>query len=248
MEPGYEAAPGPVGRQRRRRLPIVIGAVVVLLAVAIAKPWAGPDTQSTARVRPTFADPTASPRAPVANAPAAAGSVVADPSWPATTVASGPVDRAVAEAESALGSLTSRSGAWGVGATGAGPRLIREEPWEDWTPVAIEQVDGPPAHIAIWPGTDLCVGYPTIFDRPTVVAITAPAHIDPAASVVGWWTDGGRVASLTGSIRQIAPVGTAGIGYLERVDRAPWPAGRYEFHLETGGRTVALTVCLARGT
>jgi hypothetical protein len=124
--------------------------------------------------------------------------------------------------------------------------LVREEPWVDWAPVAPEEVDGPPAHIAVRPGTDLCLGYPVIFDRPTVVALTTPLHLDPAELPVGWWTDGGRVASLTGSIRELTP-GSTGIGYLERVDRAPWPAGRYEFHIETGGRTLALTVCLARG-
>ena len=248
METGYQSAPEPVGRPRRRRLPVVVGAVAVLVVIAIAKPWATPATsRSTAGVRPSSADTALSPHPRIASL-AAADPIAADPSWPATTVVSGPMDGAVAEAEADMGSLTARAGSWGVGATGAGPRLIRDEPWMDWTAVAIEQVDGPPAHIAIWPGTDLCLGYPAIFDRPTVVAITAPAHLDPTASLVGWWTDGGRVASLTGSIRQIAPVGTAGIGYLERVDRAPWPAGLYEFHLETGGRTVALTVCLARGS
>jgi hypothetical protein len=172
--------------------------------------------------------------------------LAADTGWPATSVASGPVVGAVAEAEAALASLKVRSGTWGVGATGAGPRLVRDEPWLDWAPVTPEEVDGPPAHIAIWPGTGLCVGFPTIFDRPTFVAVTTPLHLDPAESLVGWWTDGGRVASLTGSIREVGPR-SSGVGYLERVDQGPWPAGRYEFHLETGGRTLALTVCLASG-
>jgi hypothetical protein len=239
MEPGYENAPEPLGRPRSRRLPVVVGMIALLAAIAIAKPWAGPEPRgSTADVRPSPPEAAGASSRPDVTA--------ADPGWPAVSVASGPVGVAVTEAESALPSLAGRSGIWGVGGTGAGPRLVREEPWVDWAPVAPEEVDGPPAHIAVRPGTDLCLGYPVIFDRPTVVALTTPLHLDPAELPVGWWTDGGRVASLTGSIRELTP-GSTGIGYLERVDRAPWPAGRYEFHIETGGRTLALTVCLARG-
>jgi hypothetical protein len=241
MESGYQKAPEPLGRSGSRRLPLVVGVVTLLVGVAIVKPWAGPETlRPSAEVRPS-PHGSAAPVAPP-------DPLAADPVWPAVSVASGPAGEAVTEAEAAVASLRVRSGTWGVGATGAGPRLVRDEPWVDWAPVAPEEVDGPPAHIAIWPGTDLCLGYPSIFDRPTVVAVTTPTRLDPARSVVGWWTDGGRVAMLTGSIREVMPNGGAGVAYLERVDRAPWPAGRYEFHLETGGRTLALTVCLARGT
>jgi hypothetical protein len=79
-----------------------------------------------------------------------------------------------------------------------------------------------------------------------VVAVTAPVDTIPYFRVVGWWTDGGRVASLAGSVRQAAPSGANGIRYLERVDQAPWPAGRYEFHVFQGDAIVALTVCMAR--
>jgi hypothetical protein len=76
--------------------------------------------------------------------------------------------------------------------------------------------------------------------------VTAPADLVPDWRLVGWWTDGGKVASLDGSVRQISPAGDRGISYLERVDGAPWPPGRYEFHVIAGKRTVALTVCLTR--
>ena len=92
----------------------------------------------------------------------------------------------------------------------------------------------------------LCAGYPTIYDRPSFVAVTAPTDLAPDWRLVGWWTDGGRVASLDGSVRQIPSTGSRGISYLERVDGAPWPSGRYEFHVISGERTVALTVCLTR--
>ena len=238
MESGYEKAPEPLGRPRSRRLPVVVGVITLLVAVTIAKPWAGPETRpGAAQVRP-------SPHGSAGPAPPP--DPLADPTWPAISGASGPAGVAVTEASAALASLKVRSGTWGIGATGTGPRLMRDDPWVDWAAVAPEEVDGPPAHIAVWPGTDLCVRYPTIFDRPTVVVVTTPLRLDPAGPLVGWWTDGGRVAALTGSIRELMPNGSLGIGYLERVDRAPWPAGRYEFHVETGGRTLALTVCLAR--
>ena len=59
-----------------------------------------------------------------------------------------------------------------------------------------------------------------------------------------WWTDGGRVESLDGSIHQITPVGDRGISYLVRNDLAAWPAGRYEFHVSGDGRSYALTICI----
>ena len=86
----------------------------------------------------------------------------------------------------------------------------------------------------MWPGTDLCAGYPTIYDRPTLVAVTTPRDVAPDRVLRGWWTDGANVASLEGSVVQISPPGNRGIGYLERLDQAPWPPGRYEFHVVAG--------------
>ena len=68
----------------------------------------------------------------------------------------------------------------------------------------------------------------------------------PDWRLVGWWTDGGHVANLEGSIRQISPAGNRGISYLERTDQAAWPLGRYEFHVVTGSSAVELTVCITR--
>jgi hypothetical protein len=123
---------------------------------------------------------------------------------------------------------------------------VRDEPWADWTAIAPETTGEGPGHIAIWPGTSLCNGLPTIYDRPSVMAVTVPAEIVADGGLVGWWTDGSRVANLAGSVRPVSPAGNRGITYLERTDGAPWPAGRYEFHVTSGSRAVGLTVCLTR--
>jgi len=247
MGSGYERKPEPLVRPRTRRLPIAIGIVVVLLALMVAKPWASSDTVPTgADVTHSSGKQVTSPR-PIASIPAgSAVHVDADPAWPATVVASGPATPSVSQAERALTMLTGRAGTWGIGVTGVGPRLIREEPWSDWTAVEPEPVGGPPAHIAIWPGTGLCTGLPTIYDGPTIVAITMPVGLGSRPTLAGWWTDGGRAASIDDSVRLLTSVDDAGMATVERVDRAKWPVGRYEFHVQTKGGIVALTVCLTR--
>ncbi len=113
-------------------------------------------------------------------------------------------------------------------------------------PVKIEQSDGSPLHVSQWPGTDLCAGFPTIYDLPTLVAVTTPRNVSPDWTVEGWWAEGGTAAWLGGSVVQVSPPGRTGITYLERVDQAPWPPGRYEFHVVTASANVSLTVCLTR--
>ena len=76
--------------------------------------------------------------------------------------------------------------------------------------------------------------------------MTTPHDIAPDRVLWAWWTDAAHVTSLAGSIVQISPPGNNGIGYLERLDKAPWPPGRYEFHVVAGESIVALTVCLTR--
>jgi hypothetical protein len=51
--------------------------------------------------------------------------------------------------------------------------------------------------------------------------------------------------SLADATRIVVPAGDAGISYLVRRDRAPWPAGRYELQLVAGDRAMALAFCLA---
>jgi hypothetical protein len=245
METRYEMEPAPIGRPNDRRLPAVVGAVVVLLAIVVLKPWEGPAvTPSTAPAEHVVASPgtaTAVVVPPLADPPAQVAL-----SWPAASRLPAIADGSTSQAETVLGELAVHLGTWGIGDAGVGPRLVRDEPWADWTAVAPETTGEGPGHIAIWPGTSLCKGFPTIYDRPSVMAVTMPAGLVADRGLVGWWTDGARVANLSGSLRPVSPAGSRGISYLERTDGAPWPAGRYEFHVISGARAVALTVCLTR--
>lgn len=138
--------------------------------------------------------------------------------------------------------LAARSGAWGVGVGGNGPRLIREEPWTDWA--AVEPVTDGGAAIGVWPDTGLCDGTPVLLDRPSLVAITVPPGLPPDWRLEARWSDGPHIVALDPTIRQISPPGNRGISYLERVDRAIWPDGRYEFIVRTAQHVVSLTVCI----
>jgi hypothetical protein len=248
MESGYEIEPERIGRRTDRRRPLVaIVVAIVIVATVLVKPWAGDDAKSgVVRLTSVPADAVASPAATIADPQAADLGPAPDPTWPASRAATALATQTANQAEGALRSLVRHAGTWGVGNAGVGPRMLRDDPWTDWTPVDPEIVDGPPAHIAIWPGTDLCAAYPTIYDRPTLIAITMPRDVAPDRDLLGWWADDGRVASLDGSIVQVSPPGNRGISYLERVDRAPWPPGRYEFHVVVASGSVALTVCLTR--
>jgi hypothetical protein len=242
MDTGYDVEPRPIGRSTRRRVWFLVLAVVVFLAAVLLKPWSGQPGPSSQAGIPS-PEPAASPAFAVVPITPAAELA---PAWPAAAVASVLGEATANEAERALGALTVRSGTWGVGNAGVGPRMLRDEPWTDWAATAPESVDYGPLHIALWPGTSLCDGYPAIYDRPSLVAITAPRDLVPDWRLVGWWTDGSSVATLADSVRQVSPAGNRGISYLERTDRAAWPAGRYEFHVVAGQTAVALTVCITR--
>jgi hypothetical protein len=212
------------------------------LALVLLKPWSAP-------ARPESEAVTASP-GPVASPafaliPVRPGPEIA-PVWPAESTPSILASATAAQAEGAIRGLTIHSGQWGVGNAGVGPRMLRDEPWTDWVATIPEAVEDGPLHIATWPGTDVCAGLPAIYDDPSLVAVTAPSDLVPDWRLTGWWTDGSLVASLGGSVFQVSAAGNRGISYLERTDRAPWPAGRYEFHVSAGQSTVALTVCITR--
>ena len=250
----YEIPPSRLGRSSPRRAFAAGAVVVAFLGLAIVKPWAGttpPDRPSTATETETLtARPEASTPGPAATPASVSRPMIVppppEPGWPAEAGVANAGQGGATQAAVALGFLAVHSGTWGVGNVGVGPRMLRDEPWYDWTAVVPEASTETPGRIATWPDTSLCAGYPTIYDRPSVVAVTAPTDFGPDLRLVGWWTDGGNVASLAGSIRQAPSAGDTGIAYLERVDRAPWPPGRYEFHVIAGERTVALTVCLTR--
>lgn len=244
METRYEVERVPIGRRRDRVVPAIVGAMALVLAVVLAKPWAEPS-----------ASPSAAPALIVAATPGlpSAGDATPDRArvpgssgWPAAATPARLDLTAVSQAETAIGLLSAHSGTWGVGNSGVGPRLLRDEPWSDWAAVTPEVTGDAPSRIGTWPGTAVCAGLATIYDRPSLVAITAPSELAPDWRLAGWWTDGTNVAPLIGSIHQVSPAGNRGISYLERTDRAPWPAGRYEFHVISGTTTLSLTICLTR--
>ena len=139
--------------------------------------------------------------------------------------------------------LASRSGVWGVGNGGVGPRLVRDEPWTDWAPVE----PGPAwngGSLTLWPDTGLCMSVPRLLSHPSVVAITVPAGPTTDLAMTAWWQDGSGIRTLAGLTRQVAAPERQGVAYFERIDRAPWPVGRYEFDIQAGGRQVSLTSCI----
>ena len=85
---------------------------------------------------------------------------------------------------------------------------------------------------------------PRLLNHPSLVAVTVPAGLVPDWRAVAWWTDGQNAASLAGVVRQIPPPGNRGITYLERIDQASWPDGRYEFDIQAGDHRSSLTVCI----
>ena len=246
----YEFLPAGLGRSSPGRLVGGISVAVMFVSLAIAKPWAGPSSSDVPASSPANVRAEGSAPGPAPSVTAVGGGLVApppaEPSWPAIANDATPTGVSASQAKEALGSLAIHSGGWGVGNVGFGPRWVRDEPWFDWAAVVPEAATEGPLRIVMWPGTSLCDGYPTINDLPSFVAVTAPTDFSPDRRLTGWWTDGGRIASLDGSVRQISLTGDRGISYLERVDGAQWPPGRYEFHVVAGERTVALSVCLTR--
>jgi hypothetical protein len=246
METGYEVEPRQLKGSARGRVWLVVLAVAVFLGVVLVKPWETRPVTTIAPIEAGIASPgpVASPGFAVIRIQPAPS--LPPPIWPAASVASKHATATAKEAEGALGELAVHAGAWGVGVAGVGPRMIRDEPWTDWAAATPEPVDGGPLHILMWPGTSLCDGYPTINDRPSLVAVTTAADLVSGWQLVGYWTNGHKVGALKGSVRQVSVVGQIGITYLERTDRAPWPSGRYEFHVISGDRVEALTVCITR--
>ncbi len=159
----------------------------------------------------------------------------------AATPGAGGLDQAVIDR--IVRDLAPHSGDWGVGNGGNGNRLLGIGPWTQWV-----DVDPGPAwngtSLTLWPDTGLCLSAPRLAGSPSLVAITVPAALVPDWRVGAWWNDGSGILPLEGVVRQISPPGNRGIAYLEREDRAQWPAGRYEFDVQAGDHRVSLTVCI----
>ncbi|MFI5227394.1 MAG: hypothetical protein ACHQ3P_12050, partial [Candidatus Limnocylindrales bacterium] len=142
--------------------------------------------------------------------------------------------------------LAADAGAWGLGGGGAGPRLGSDHPWTQWQ--AIDPVPGAayPRDLLRWPGTDLCLGVPQLYDRPSLLAVTVPPGLQPDWRIITWRSDGSTISPLSTTLRQVSPPGNRQISYLEYPGTTPWPDGRYEFHIVSGDHVLAMTVCLSR--
>jgi hypothetical protein len=224
---------------------VAIAATVALVGLVVIKPWswwAEPPTPPTAAAAAAL--PTSAAPPPVAAPIAAVPPTDPVPAWPAVTDGRDGQAAGGTRLPTEFGSLADHAGTWGVGDAGIGPRIERDEPWADWAAVEPEAATETPVRIVLWPGTGICAGVPALTDVPLFLAITSPPDVAVDRPLVAWWTDGGRVAPLDGSVRQVPEAGRRGISYLVRNDGAPWPAGRYEFHVGRGDGSLALTVCL----
>jgi hypothetical protein len=212
--------------------------LVATLALALAKPWGS-------AFAPSFALASPSDVAVPADAMILPSIVPIEPppAWPAeATILPDSVSPTTIHGAAQL--LVLRGGAWGVGAGGSGPRLVRDLIWADWLAVMPRSLAARP-QLTPPPTGQLCAGVPTLVDRPSVIAVTAPAGLPPPAwHLIGWWSDGGQSSPLDASVRQVALPDAAGVTVLERADQAMWPSGRYEFQLSAGRTTVSLAVCL----
>ncbi|HTC85276.1 MAG TPA: hypothetical protein VK656_01135 [Candidatus Acidoferrum sp.] len=238
----FEQPVTPIRRPRAPLPQLLALIVVVLLGVAVLKPWTG--SEATVAVSPSGS--VSAPASLVAAASAAPSRPPYSrlPAQPTPSAAVPPpspdtIDLIVAR-------FVKRAGSWGVGSGGSGPRMVRDDPWTDWAPVKPVSAGPIPDDLVVWPGTGICHDTPILFDRPSLVAITVPGGLQPDWLVVGWWTDGVATADLSDTIRQISPPGNRTITYLERDDGAPWPSGRYEFHVVSEGHQIALTVCIGK--
>ena len=218
----------------------------LFVALLLVKPWGGP-TQTPSDAIAAMPPPWASTNPTASNALLQVA--VAPPvpeTWPVTVADEAGGRAGDRRAPSMQSRLASHTGTWGMAALGNGPRFVLDEPWVDWAAVPPSQSRRAADRIATWPGTGICTGLPVVLDRPSIVAVTTPASVADDPPIEGWWSDGGRIASLDGSIRVLSAFGSRGVTYLERVDGSTWPPGRYAFDVGRGDEIVSLVVCLAR--
>ena len=240
MGPGYESAPRPIGPSSRRRATLAAAAALAFIGLVVVKPWGITSTDA----RPADRDVAPSVMAGLRLAPSALPVPTDMPAWPVAVSRSQPSAGTTSGAEELVDRLDARSTGWGLADGGSGPRLAYDGSWVDWQPVPVAPATEGPGSIVVWPGTGLCTDLPVLRGGPSFIAVSAPPHLSPTWQLTGWWSDGTRVASLVGSVRRIPTPGSPRLVILERLDGSPWPAGRYEFHVSVGDRTLAMTACL----
>lgn len=245
MNTRYELNPSPVGPSPRRRAFLLVVAVpLVLLSLVVVKPWETPSHGNTPAADLSTPSPPAGRAATRVSRPDPSQAAVA--SWPVVSSGARANGDEPTPAEMLAGRVAMPAG-WTVGDGGPGRRPNRDDPWVDWLPVSVIPSTDAPGTIVIWPDTGLCTGVPVLDDRPTFITVSAPADLPRGWRLNGWWSDGIRYARLDASVRLIAASAHRSLGYIERLDQTPWPAGRYEIHVVTGQQVLALTMCLRPG-
>ena len=144
-----------------------------------------------------------------------------------------------------IGSLARHSGTWGVGDAGLGPRIEREEPWADWVPVEPEAATDTPSTSCSGRGRASVPASRGCSTSRCSSPMTSSPDLPVDRRLEAWWTDGGRAASLDGSVHQITPVGERGISYLVR-ERQCAVAGRplRVPRRRAAAARYALTICI----
>ena len=125
-QPAYEVRPVTIPRRSSFRPALALGLAAILIGLVVVKPWGWigePRSPAVAvaptaeRTPPPVADPTAAvtPDAPIPTTPG----------WPVLAQAGDPLGDPGARLPLTIGSLARRSGTWGVGDAGLGPRIER---------------------------------------------------------------------------------------------------------------------------
>ena len=194
-QPAYEVRPVTIPRRSTVRPVLALGLAAILVGLVVVKPWGwmgeprSPAVAIAAHRRSTpaaVADPTAAvtPDAPIPTTPG----------WPVLAQAGDPLGDPAVRLPLTIGSLARRSGTWGVGDAGLGPRIEREEPWADWVPVKPEAATDSPIYVVLWPGTTICAGVPRLLDQSAVLrrdVLPGAAGGSPARGVVDRRRSGG---------------------------------------------------------
>lgn len=245
MDQGVLVPPARLGGRPRGRGVLAALGLVAALGLAVVKPW-GP----AAVTDPLAASPSNAVRTVAGvSATSAPPATAPPPVWPVEG-APGPDVADPLTIRDAAELVALRAGAWGVGAAGSGPRLVRDEVWADWLAVTPRSAPATPSPSQVEPSADgACAGLPVLVDRPSILAVTTPVGASPPAwHLAGWWSDGGVVTAITRSMQVVTPPRTVGATVLQRLDRAVWPSGRYDFQLSAGRAVATLAVCLEAGS
>jgi hypothetical protein len=242
VEHGVLVPPARLGGRPRARAVLAAFALVATLVLAVLKPWG-----SAAVTGPLATSSSDAAGVAVAVAVAATSVPPATPQPPAWPVqgAPGPDAAEPLTIRDAAELVALRAGEWGVGAGGSGPRLVRDEVWADWLAVTPGSLPAPSPASAEPSPEGSCAGLPVLVDRPSILAVTTPVGSNvPAWHLAGWWSDGSVVTAITRSLQVVTPPRTTGATVLQRLDRAVWPSGRYDFQLTAGKAIVTLAMCL----